>query len=129
MDRIFSGILVRVYEEQPLLVHSAWRARTPDRVEAVVRHAGSVFDTLFGLEEDPAGNGDGMPLPKAPPHGSRRSRTPKWRAPPDSAEARLPCGLGHRQSCQIDGRFRRARPPAPAYLKRCGMPGNSNSTR
>ena len=126
---LFSGAVVRVYEEQPLLVNSASRARTPDRVAAVVRHAGSVFDTLPGLEEDPAGDGDGMPLPKPPPSGSRRSRTPRWRARTDSAEARLPCGLGHRLSCQIDDRFRRARPPAPAYLKRYGTPGNSNSTR
>ncbi len=49
----FDGVVVRVYQENPLVVHYAKRASTQCRIDAVAKEAAAVFESLVGqLEEE-----------------------------------------------------------------------------
>ncbi len=51
----FDGVVMRVYQEEPLIIHYAKRASTQGRIDAVTKEAAAVFESIPGhLEEEVA---------------------------------------------------------------------------
>ncbi len=48
----FDGVVVRVYQEEPLIVHYAKRATSQSRIDTITHEAVAVFESLPGHLED-----------------------------------------------------------------------------